>query len=199
MVLGLVAIGMATIANYIIVYAVTYAQDSLHLSARAGFIAETANNLIGIPAGLLGAWLSDRHGRWPVNVGTNLALLATAWPLFAWMVAAHSDTALIVSMTILGITANFSFGSLLATLGESLPKSIRVTGLATVYSLAIGLLGGSTQFVVNGLIHLTGNPMAPAWYMTGSALIGQIALMLIPESAPVRLKQASAFAVAPAE
>jgi MFS family permease len=199
MILGLVALGMATIANYIIVYAVTYAQDSLHLSARAGFIAETANNLIGIPAGLLGAWLSDRHGRWPVNVGTNLALLATAWPLFAWMVGAHSDTALIVSMTILGITANFSFGSLLATLGESVPKSIRVTGLATVYSLAIGVLGGSTQFVVNGLIHLTGNPMAPAWYMTGSALIGQIALMLIPESAPVRQRPVSAFAAAPAE
>ncbi len=198
MTLGLVVLGMSTIANYINVYAVTYAQDSLHLSPRAGFIAETVNNLIAIPAGLFGAWLSDRIGRWPVNVGTNLVLLATAWPLFAWMVAARSDTALIVSMTVLGVTANFSFGSFLATLAEALPKSIRVTGLATVYSVAIAALGGSTQFVVTWLIHLTGNPMAPAWYITGSAVIGQIALMLIPETAPVRLRRASSFASAPA-
>lgn len=199
MVLGLIALGMAAIANYINIYAVSYAQDSLHLSARAGFIAETANNVIAIAAGLAGAVLSDRIGRWPVNVGANLALLLTSWPLFAWMVAARSDTALIVSMSVLGVTANFSFGSLLATLGESLPKPIRATGFATVYAVAIAMLGGSAQFVVNRLIHLTGDPMAAAWYMTGSALIGQIALMLIPESAPARLKQTSAFAGAPAE
>jgi MFS family permease len=199
MALVLVALGMASIANYINIYAVTFAQDTLHLSQRAGFIAETANNVIGIAAGLFGAWLSDRIGRWPVNVATNLALLLTAWPLFAWMVAARSDTALIVSMAVLGITSNFSFGSLLATLGESLPKSIRVTGFATVYSIAIAVLGGSTQFVVNRLIHLTGDPMAPAWYMTGSALIGQVALMLIRESAPVRLRNTPASATMPAE
>ena len=198
MFLGLVVLGMATIANYISVYAVTYAQDSLHLSARAGFFAESANTLIAIPAGLLGGWLSDRYGRWPVNVGTNLGLLVVAWPLFAWMVAAHSDAALIVSMTVLGVFANFSFGSFLATLAESLPKSIRVTGLATVYSVAIAVLGGSTQFVVTWLIHATGSAMAPAWYMTGSALVGQIALMLIPESAPVRLRISPALAVASA-
>jgi MFS family permease len=199
LILGLVALGAATIANYIGVYAVTYAQDTLHLSQRAGFIAETANNLIGVVAGLSGAWLSDRYGRWPVNVGTNLVLLLTTWPVFVWIVTAGSDSALILGMTLLGVTTNFSFGSLLAALGESLPKSIRATGFATVYSLAIGVLGGSTQFVVNQLIHLTGNPMMPAWYMTGAALIGQVALMLIPESAPVRLRKSAAFApVSPA-
>ncbi|HEX3664852.1 MAG TPA: MFS transporter [Rhizomicrobium sp.] len=198
MLLGLVALGMATIANYINIYAVTYAQDILHLSLRTGFIAETVNNLIAIPSGLLGAWISDRHGRWPVNVWTNLGLLVAGWPLFAWMVSAHSDVSLIVSMTILGVAANFSFGSLLAALSESLPKSIRVTGLATVYSLAIGVLGGSTPFIVHGLIRLTGNAIAPAWYMTGATLIGQVALMLIPESAPARLRRNSPFASAAA-
>ena len=169
------------------------------LPAPAVAVRHSLYNLfIIIAAGLFGAWLSDRYGRWPVNVGTNLLLLATAWPLFAWMVAARSDTALIVSMTVLGVAANFSFGSQLAMLTESLPKAIRAMGFATVYSIAIGVLGGSTQFVVTWLIHLTGNPMAPAWYMTGSAVIGQIALMLIPESAPVRLKQTSALAAAAA-
>jgi hypothetical protein len=40
--------------------------------------------------------------------------------------------------------------------------------------------------------------MAPAWYLIGATAIGQIAFMLIRESAPVRLAMAPArLAVAP--
>lgn len=198
MVLGIAVLGAATIANYINVYAVTYAQDTLHLSAHVGFLAETANTLVAIPAVLLGGWLSDRYGRWPVNVGNNLALLVLGWPVFAWMVGAHSQTALIAGMTVLGVLANLNFGSFCAMLGESLPKSIRVTSFATVYSIAIATFGGSTQFVVTWLIHASGSAMAPAWYMLAATFVGQIAYMLIPESAPVRLQLAPAIAAVPA-
>ncbi|MGH6876135.1 MAG: MFS transporter [Rhizomicrobium sp.] len=198
MVLGLVVLGTGTIASYVAIYAVTYAQDTLHLSARAGFIAESGNTLIAIPAILLGGWLSDRYGRRPVNIGNNFAFLVLIWPVFAWMVAASAASALIAGMTILGVFANLSFGSFCTTLGESLPKSIRVTSFATVYSLAIATLGGSTQFVVTWLIHVTGNAMAPAWYVLGATAIGQVALMLIPESAPVRLQPSLGILPAPA-
>ena len=198
MILGLVVLGTATIANYVSIYIVTYAQDSLHLSARTGFFAETANTLIGILAALAGGWLSDRRGRRPVNIGANLGLLLLIIPLFSWVVAAHAAMPLIVSMSILGIFTNFSFGSFCATLAESLPKRIRVTGFGTVYSLSIALLGGSTQFIVTGLIFNYG-PMSPAWYVFGAAAIGQIALMLIPESAPARMNLPVGAATAPAE
>ncbi len=118
MVLGLVVLGMGTIANYVAIYGVTYAQDALHLSARVGFIAESSNTLIAIPAVLFGGWLSDRHGRWPVNVGNNLALLLLIVPIFAWMVAAHSETALIVGMTTFGVVTNLSFGSFCRNAGR---------------------------------------------------------------------------------
>jgi hypothetical protein len=43
---------------------------------------------------------------------------------------------------------------------------------------------------VTWLIHATGNnPIAPAWYLTGAVAVGQIALMLLPESAPVKLEE----------
>jgi len=38
------------------------------MSARAGFIAETCGNIAAVGATLLGGWLSDRYGRWPINV-----------------------------------------------------------------------------------------------------------------------------------
>jgi MHS family citrate/tricarballylate:H+ symporter-like MFS transporter len=66
--------------------------------------------------------------------------------------------------------------------------SIRGTGFGIVYSVSIAAFGGTTQLVVTWLIHVTGSAMAPAWYMLGAGALGQIALMLMVESAPVPLR-----------
>jgi MFS transporter, MHS family, citrate/tricarballylate:H+ symporter len=191
-VLGLVVLGAGTIGNYIFTYLVTYAQATLHMSARAGFIAETAGNVLSIPAMLLGGWLSDRHGRWPINVWGQLLFLIMIFPTFAWVTKTHSELALIVGMTVLYVIFNFNQGSFYANLAESLPKTIRGSGFGTVYSLSIAAFGGTTQLVVTWLIHITGSAMAPAWYLIGATAIGQIALLLMRESAPLRLRAISA-------
>jgi MHS family citrate/tricarballylate:H+ symporter-like MFS transporter len=192
MTLGLIILGSSTIANYISIYIVTYTQNTLHMSARVGFIAETSGNILAIPAVLLGGFLSDRYGRWPINSCGNLAFLLLIYPMFYWVVATREPLALILSMTILAVTSNFMVGSVQAGLAESLPKTIRGSGFGTVYSVAIAAFGGTTQLVVTWLIHVTGSAMAPAWYVIGAATIGQIALMLMPESAPVRWKSSPA-------
>jgi MFS family permease len=184
--LGIVILSSATIGTYILDYIVTFAQDSLHLSARVGFLAEAVANLIGVPALLLGAALSDRVGRWRVNVWTNFALLLLIVPVFWWVVATRSPIVLMISMATLGIATNFSAGSYTAGIAESLPRSIRGGGFGTVYSLAIAAFGGTTQLVITWLIHATGSALAPAGYLVVATGIGQIALMLFPESAPVR-------------
>jgi MFS family permease len=156
------------------------------MSARVGFIAETSGNILAIPAVLLGGLLSDRYGRWPVNAFGNLAFLLLIYPMFIWVVATRSPLALILGVTIFSVAGNFMVGSVQAGLSESLPKTIRGSGFGTVYSVAIAAFGGTTQLVVTWLIHLTGSAMAPAWYVIGAATIGQVAIMLMPESAPVR-------------
>jgi MFS family permease len=182
--LGIVILGSATIGTYILDYIVTFAQDSLHLSARIGFLAETAGNLLGIPALLMGAALSDRIGRWRINVWTNLALLILIVPIFWVVVASRSPVVLFLAMAVLGIATNFSSGSYSVAIAESLPRSIRGGGFGTVYSIAIAAFGGTTQLVVTWLIHLTGSALAPAGYLVIATGIGQVALMLFPESAP---------------
>ncbi len=196
MVLGLVVLGTATIGTYIFSYLVTYVQATLHLPARAGFLAETGGNVLAIPALLLGGWLSDRYGRWPVNVWGNLIFLLMIYPAFAWISATGSEFALIVSMTVLNGVSGLIWGSFYAALAESLPRSIRSSGFGVVYSVSIGISGGTTQLVVTWLIHTTGSAMAPGWLLLGATALGQIALMSMPESAPARCRPAAQVAAA---
>ena len=87
----------------------------------------------------------------------------------------------------LAIAATLSTAVFLVSITESLPPQRRSGGLLSlIYALAISVFGGSTQFVVGWLTHATGNPLAPAWYMIGGALVGLVAVALLPETAPAR-------------
>lgn len=186
-VLGLAILGSFTVTNYCFAYMTTYVQNTLRMPAGTGFAATAAGNILSIFTVLYGGRLSDRIGRWPVNVFGNLALLVSIYPVFHLILITRSEIVLVVGVTLLIVMSNTPAGAFYAALAESLPKTIRGTGFATIYSVSIAALGGTTQLVVTWLIHITGNPFAPAWYMIGASLLGQTALTLFRESAPMRL------------
>ena len=192
MVFGLMAIAAGTVGTYIFVYIATYAQTTLHLPPRAGFLASLAGYSVEIPCILIGGRLSDRYGRKPVNVWGNLAFLLGIYPAFVWVIAARSVTALIWAMVILNAAYSLRMGSFYAAFIESLPPKIRSGGFGTVYALSVAIFGGTTQLVVTWIIHVTESAVAPAWYLIGFTVIGQIAYMLYPETAPVRLRAKTA-------
>lgn len=187
-ILGLVVISCGTIQSYIFTYIVTYAQTTLAMPIRSGFLAHAAGNLFAIVAILGGGWLSDRVGRRPVNLTGQTIFLFSIYPMFAWVAATRSEFALVVGMTIMTVAGSIRQGSFYTALSESFAKSIRGSGFGITYSLAIAIFGGTTQLVVTWLIHTTGNALAPAWYLTAAAAIGLLALIYIPESAPAQLK-----------
>jgi len=78
----------------------------------------------------------------------------------------------------------------IVTITETLPAHIRSGAVATIYAFAISIFGGSTQFVLKALIDKTGNPLAPAYYWTGAAILGLIAMILVKESAPAKTRAA---------
>lgn len=53
--------------------------------------------------------------------------------------------------------------------------------MGTVYALAIAIFGGSAQFIEQALVHWTGNPMAPAYYMTVALAVGLIGILILKE------------------
>jgi MHS family citrate/tricarballylate:H+ symporter-like MFS transporter len=197
LVLGLVYLATSSIGTYALIYFATYAQTTLHMRVASGLASEVGIDAVSVVVILLGGWLSDRIGRRPVMIWSNLAFLLLIWPAFAWIGATRSESVLILAPMALAMAANLGAGAFFALLAESLPKPIRGAGFALTYAIGVAIAGGSTQLILTWLIHLTGDSLAPAWYLIGATAIAQVALMLMKESAPARLDRlASLQAVA---
>ncbi len=69
------ALGGGTISTYCFDYITTFAQNTLHLRGRCIVSRDRDGQSRGIGAVLWGGWYSDRIGRWPVMVWSNLAYL----------------------------------------------------------------------------------------------------------------------------
>ena len=185
-VLALLVLASGTIGTYVFNYMTTFAENTLQMPSGVSFLATVFGNLAGVVATLYGGWLSDRVGRRPVMIWPNLASLLLTVPVFLWIVESRNALALLVGTTILGFVSALSFGAFYTAVTESLPKRIRGGAFAMMYATSISLFGGTTQLVITWLIHITGNPMAPAWYLVGATAVGQIAFRLILESAPAK-------------
>jgi MHS family proline/betaine transporter-like MFS transporter len=72
--------------------------------------------------------------------------------------------------------------NLLATLAETLPASMRVSGVALGYNIASILAGGSAGYIATWLVAHTGNPASPAFFLMTATGIAFIASALMPET-----------------
>ena len=185
-VLGFAMLAAATTTNYILDYLTTYAGTTLGMPSKLALGATAIVGLCGVRCDPLGGWLSDRFGRKPVMLAPLAVLLLAIFPCFWLLERARTAPVLFAVSATLAIAATLSTAVFLVSITESLPPQRRSGGLSLIYALAISVFGGSTQFVVGWLTHATGNPLAPAWYMIGGALVGLVAVALLPETAPAR-------------
>ena len=186
--LNLVTVAGGNIGFYILQYTPTYAQHVLHLSARVGFAATMSLNVVGTIALILAGWLTDRAGRRPVFIWARAAMAVAAVPIFAWIVSERSPASLIVGLSLLALIHQVGTGAAWVWFAEMLPIEIRGRGYGTVFGLGVALFGGSAQVVVTWLIHVTGSDLAPAWYLVVAYVLGAGAGLLLPETAPARLR-----------
>ncbi|HEY1615223.1 MAG TPA: MFS transporter [Rhizomicrobium sp.] len=177
-----------TIGAYIIDYMTSFALNTLHFSTPAAFGVTFVTSLTAVFFDCTSGILSDRFGRRAVMIVPGAILLLLVVPAF-WVITRYpSALTLYAMMGTLQIV--FSLTSTPGTIAvtESLPRHIRSGVVSTVYAFAIAIFGGSTQFAVSSLIRLTGNPMMPAFYWVGAIVLGVLAAMAMPESAPAKTR-----------
>jgi MFS family permease len=192
--LGLAMLGSGTIVSYVTSYMTTYATVTLHMASNLAFAATVVLGLAGVIFDTPGGWLSDRLGRKRVMMVPWALLLAATLPSF-WLMGHYRNAwALLGGTGALAVLASIGSSSVLITITESLPRRVRSGALATIYALAISTFGGSTQFVITWLMRITGDPLAPAWYMAGAVALGLVAMSMMRETAPGRLRGSAPIA-----
>jgi MFS family permease len=179
-----------TVATYVLNYMTTFAQNTLHMAAAPSYGATMINGVFGVAASLAGGILSDIYGRRVMMVGSRVLFLLLAYPVFMLIVNERSTAALLIGTATLSILLNISSGAFYVAFIEVLPKKVRGGIFGTVYAVAISIFGGSTQAVIAWLIHVTGNPMAPSWYLLVAIAASLVAMILMTETAPSRLAKA---------
>ena len=184
--LGLMMLSAATTNNYVLEYMTTYASDTLRMPAAVSFGATAVIGASGLVCDTLGGWLSDRLGRKPVMLVPWLLLIVAIYPSFYVLEQLRTRAALLTVSAVLNGILTLSSATIIVAITESLPKRVRSGAVALIYALAISVFGGSTQFLLAWTIRVTGNPLAPAWYMLGAVTIGLLAMIQLPETAPAR-------------
>jgi MFS transporter, MHS family, citrate/tricarballylate:H+ symporter len=185
--LTMAMLGAATIANYTINYLVTYSLDTLRLPATIAFGAPAIAGVCFVLSEPLSGWLSDKFGRKPVMLMPGVLLLIAIWPAFFLLNRYPGALTLYGAGAVLVILLGLCSTPILTSFTETLPKAVRSGTVSIVYAFAIAIFGGSSQFILKWLIETTGDPLAPAYYMTATFAIGLLAMALTKESAPVKV------------
>ena len=178
---GLLLLMGGTIGNYTLDYMTTFAQTTLHMAVNTAFGATVVLGVTSVVTDLASGWLADRYGRKRTLVVPWLALFALAIPAFLVIVHFRTGAALLTMTALLSILLALAMCPALTLFTESLPARVRAGAMGTVYALSIAIFGGSAQLVEHLLIRWTGNPMAPAFYMTAALGVGVIGILMLKE------------------
>ena len=195
---GLLLLGGGTIIFYVLEYLNTYAQSVLHMKTDAAFGSTLVLGMVAVLADLVTGWLTDRFGRKPVLLITTAVVAVMAIPSFMVLQAYPTPLTLYALSAGLGVAAAMATGPAVTIITESLPTRIRAGWLSVIYAVAISIFGGSAQFVVAWMVKVTSNPVAPAWYMTGAAVVIVATALTLKETAPRFVSGRAIGAAAPA-
>src|SRR5260370_40096492 len=154
----------------------TYTIRELGWPRVGGFLATMlagAIQVVMIP--LVGA-LSDRLGRLPIATVATIAILITAYPLFARLAAAPTIESLLCVEAILGVFVAAYAGAIPALMSELFPTRVRTTAVSTSYSVTVAIFGGFAPFIIAWLIDVTRRKLAPNLYPMFSPAIELLAV-----------------------
>jgi MFS family permease len=184
-IIGGIAIATTTSRFYVLSFMTTYAISTLHMNAVSSYAPSALVGAILVIASPLNGLLSDLIGRKPVMLGCSTLFLLAVYPVFAYMADQRTMLSLLIGTGILAIL--FPTGNTLAVT-EGLPRRVRSTSLGVAYGISGVLAGTTTQAGVQWLINVTKDPVAPAYFLIGTTILGITVMSMLRETAPVRIQ-----------
>ncbi|HHW7365885.1 MFS transporter [Staphylococcus aureus] len=174
-----VAVVFFNVTNYMVTaYLPTYLEQVIKLDATTTSVLITCVMAIMIPLALMFGKLADKIGEKKVFlIGTGGL---TLFSIIAFMLLhSQSFVVIVIAIFILG----FFLSTYEATMPGSLPtmfySHIRYRTLSVTFNISVSIFGGTTPLVATWLVTKTGDPLAPAYYLTAISVIGFLVITFL--------------------
>jgi MHS family proline/betaine transporter-like MFS transporter len=59
------------------------------------------------------------------------------------------------------------------------PTNVRYTALSVSYGFAVAIFGGFAPYISTSLVRLTGDPLAPSYYVMAAAVASGVAVLFV--------------------
>ncbi|CAI0809596.1 Proline porter II [Serratia rubidaea] len=175
--------GMSVSSYIMIYYLPTYSIQQLGLPERLSIMVALATSVISfVMCPIYGAWSDKLRKRKPLAMFGRLMLLLLLYPAFWAMTHFPTLPAVMSVMIVLMLFYTMGSAPAYALMPESFPRHIRASYMASAYAVAVSLFGGTAQLMAAWLLDITGNKMAPAWYMMICVLISLLAVARFEET-----------------
>ncbi|TDV67821.1 MFS transporter [Pseudomonas sp. LP_7_YM] len=186
---GMALVVMTTVSFYLITaYTPTFGKNELHLSDLDSLLVTVCvgiSNFIWLP--VMGS-LSDKIGRKPLLLGATILAIVTAYPALSWLTANPTFANLLMVELWLSFLYGSYNGAMVVALTEIMPVEVRTTGFSLAYSLATATFGGFTPAACTYLIHVLDNKAAPGIWLSGAAVLGLLATLVLFRKGQTRIQ-----------
>ena len=109
-------------------------------------------------------------------IGASILFAILTVPLFKGLAGAGFMMIVVIQIAF-GALLTMNDGTLPCFLAEIFPTRVRYSGFAFCFNAANALFGGTAPLVATWLIGVTGNKLAPAWYLVGASGVALIAMI----------------------
>jgi MFS transporter, MHS family, proline/betaine transporter len=162
-----------------------FARQQLKLDAASSLTITAASLLFAaFWVWLIGA-LSDRTGRKIMVLLSVAGFLLLTYPLLSLLTKSPSLPNLVIVQFAGAILYGTVFGVIPTLLPELFPTNVRYTGISLSIGLAQMIFGGTSPFINSYLVQLTGNPVAPAYWVMAVAAISGVAMLMTKDRTDV--------------
>ena len=172
----------------VLTYLPNYLQDTVGYDAGSSSLITTICLVAYIAFIFLSGRISDKVGRKKMLIIACVGFIVFTVPAFYLLNSQNFAIILIVEL-VMCLLLTINDGTLSSYLSETFPTEVRYSGFALSFNFANAIFGGSASFISFWLIDLTGNAIAPAWYMVAISVVAFIAMCMTHDNSKKKLTE----------
>jgi MHS family proline/betaine transporter-like MFS transporter len=182
--IAIVLVAMANTVGYALTsYMPTYLTDTLGYDPIHGTLVTIPVLVVMAACIPLAGMLSDRIGRRPTIWIGAATMAGFAVPAFL-LLAVGAVWSTFVGLFLMAVPTALLVGTMASALPALYPTAMRYGSMGISYNIAVAVFGGTAPVFIEAIMQGTGgDPMTPAYYLIGFAIVGAAAAFGLRESA----------------